>query len=42
LAIVVLMTTDWPLIRQHTDYVAEAVKGLTPGAYVELPFPPAG
>jgi hypothetical protein len=40
LAIMVLMTTDWRLIRQHTDYVAAAVNGLTLGAYVELPFPP--
>ena len=40
LAIVVLMTTDWRLIRQHTDYVARAITTLAPGAYVELPFPP--
>lgn len=40
LAIVVLMTTDWRLIRQHTDYVAQGIAALTPGAYVELPFPP--
>lgn len=41
LAIVVLMTTDWRLIRQHTDYVAKALAALTPSAYIELPFPPA-
>ena len=40
LAILVLLTTDWRLIRQHTDYVVTAVDGLTPGAYLELPFPP--
>ncbi|MEO5959069.1 MAG: hypothetical protein ABIR80_08120 [Opitutaceae bacterium] len=40
LAVLVLMTTDWRLIRQHTDYVAEAVAKLAPGDYVELPFPP--
>jgi uncharacterized protein (DUF433 family) len=40
LAIIVLMTTDWRLIRQHTDYVARAITNLAPGAYVELPFPP--
>jgi predicted nuclease of predicted toxin-antitoxin system len=40
LAIMVLMTTDWRLIRQHTDYVAQAIAALTPGAYIELPFPP--
>lgn len=41
LAIVVLMTTDWRLIRQHTDYVTQAIAALTPGAYIELPFPPS-
>jgi hypothetical protein len=40
LAIVVLMTTDWRLIGRHTDYVAKAVADLSPGAYVELQFPP--
>lgn len=40
LAILVLLTTDWRLIRQHTDHVATAVAGLIPGAYIELPFPP--
>lgn len=40
LSIVVLMTTDWRLIRQHTEYVAQAIAALTPGAYLELPFPP--
>ena len=41
LAILVLLTTDWRLIRQHIRYVEEAVKELVPGSYVELPFPPA-
>jgi hypothetical protein len=40
LSIVVLMTTDWRLIRLHLDYVQEAITALAPGAYVELPFPP--
>jgi hypothetical protein len=40
LSIVVLMTTDWRLIRQHTHYVAKTLVTLTPGAYIELPFPP--
>jgi hypothetical protein len=38
--VLVLLTTDWRLIRQHTGYVAAAVGTLFPGAYVELPFPP--
>lgn len=41
LAVLVLLTTDWRLIRQHTDYVAAAAEKLEPGAYVELPFPPS-
>ena len=41
LAILVLLTTDWRLIRQHTNDVASAVMMLGPGAYIELPFPPA-
>jgi len=32
--------TDWRLIRQHLDHVAQAVAALKPGAYVELFFPP--
>ncbi len=42
LAILVLLTTDWRLIRQHTDYVVAAVAELSPGTYFELPFPPPG
>jgi hypothetical protein len=40
LAILVLMSTDWRLIRQHTTRVAEAIAQLAPGAYIELIFPP--
>jgi hypothetical protein len=40
LSIVVLMTTDWRLIRLHLGYVQQAITALAPGAYVELPFPP--
>ncbi len=39
-AVLVVMTTDWRLIRQHTDYVAQAVSQLVPGDYIELSFPP--
>lgn len=41
LAILVLMTTDWRLIRQFRDDVVQAVDSLTPGAYRELRFPPS-
>lgn len=40
LAILVLLTTDWRLIRLHTDYVVIAVDGLASGDCVELPIPP--
>ena len=39
-AIVVLMTTNWRLISQHTDHVARAIAALASGAYIELHFPP--
>lgn len=41
LAVLVLLTTDWRLIRQRTNLVAAAVDALTAGAYVELTFPQA-
>jgi hypothetical protein len=40
LAIVVLLTTNWPLIRQHVDTVSRAVTDIARGGYVELAFPP--
>jgi hypothetical protein len=41
LAVVVLMTTDWRLIKQHAGSVAKAVTELAPGGFLELVFPPA-
>jgi hypothetical protein len=38
LAILVLMTTDWRLLKLHVPSVVAAVDGLTDGAYVELAF----
>jgi hypothetical protein len=40
LAVLVLLTTDWRLIRQHAEYVTRAVSTLASGDYAELPFPP--
>jgi hypothetical protein len=40
LAVLVLLTTDWRLIRLHTDQVAQAVAKLGVGDYVEVPFAP--
>ena len=39
LAILVLPTTDWRRIRNHTGLVVQAVERLNPGDYVELSFP---
>lgn len=39
IAILVLKTTDWRLIRLRVDSVVGAISGLVPGAYLELEFP---
>ena len=38
LAILVLPTTSWPMIRLHLPKVASAVNALCPGDFVELNF----
>jgi len=39
LAIVVLSTPQWPLIRLHTAEIAAAVNAATPGSYTEIQIP---
>jgi hypothetical protein len=39
IAVVVLSTPQWPLVRLHTDRVAAAVNAATPGSYVEVQIP---
>jgi predicted nuclease of predicted toxin-antitoxin system len=39
MAIIVLMTTDWRVIRPHASSVADAVGSLEPNAYLEVDFP---
>jgi hypothetical protein len=39
IALVVLSTPQWPLVRVHTDKVAAAVNAATPGSYVEVQIP---
>lgn len=41
LAVVVLPTTDWRLIRAHIGRVAAAVAAASPGDCVEVRFPPS-
>ena len=36
LAIVVLMTTSWPIIQQHTDKIAAAISHAAAGKIVEI------
>src|SRR4051812_24680932 len=38
LAIVVLLTTSWPMIRKHVDQVQDVLSKLLPGTYQEIPF----
>jgi len=39
IAIVVLSTPQWPLVRLHLDKIAVAVNACTPGSYVEVDIP---
>ncbi len=39
IAVVVLSSTNWPRIRLHAEFVANALDGLAPGAYVEVTIP---
>jgi hypothetical protein len=36
LAILVLPTPDWRVVKLHTDQVLQAVNGMRPGEYLEL------
>ena len=42
IALVVLSTPQWPLVRLHTQRIAAAVDSAMPGSYleVEIPFMP--
>jgi hypothetical protein len=39
IAVVVLSTPPWPLVRLHTAIVAAAVNAATPGSYAEVEIP---
>jgi hypothetical protein len=39
IAVVVLSTPQWPLVRLHTDKIAAAVNAAMPGSYVEVHIP---
>src|SRR5579863_6210453 len=39
IAVVVLSTPRWPLVRLHTSEILVAVNAATPGSYVEVEIP---
>ena len=39
LGVVVLLTTNWPHIKQHTALIVQALERLHPGSYEEISFP---
>jgi hypothetical protein len=36
IALVVLSTPQWPVVRLHIERIAAAVNGATPGSYIEV------
>ncbi len=39
IAVVVLSTPQWPLVRLHAEKIAAAVNAATPGSYLEVQIP---
>jgi len=39
IAVIVLSTSQWPMLRQHIDRVVAAVNAATPGSYCEVEIP---
>jgi hypothetical protein len=39
LAILVLPTTSWPVLKSHTSLISDAIDALTPGSHVRLMVP---
>jgi hypothetical protein len=39
IALVVLGTPQWPLVRLHMERIAAAVNAATPGSYAEVDIP---
>src|SRR5277367_2429293 len=39
IALVVLSTPQWPVVKQHVDKIAAAVEAATPGSYVQVELP---
>ncbi len=39
IGIAVLLTTNWPRIRNHVVAVVQVIENLQPGSYIEIPVP---
>jgi hypothetical protein len=39
IALVVLSTPQWPVVRLHPDKIAAAVNACTPGSFTEVDIP---
>jgi len=39
ISVVVLLTTNWPRIKNSVHVDGQAIETLTPGSYVEIPIP---
>lgn len=39
IGVVVLLTTNWPRIRNHVDIVVQTIENLKAGKYIEVPIP---
>jgi len=39
ISVVVLLTTSWPRIKNHTDLVSQIIDNLQAGSYEEISFP---
>jgi predicted nuclease of predicted toxin-antitoxin system len=39
IGVVVLMTTSWPRIRNHTDLIVQVIDNIQVGGYEEISFP---
>jgi hypothetical protein len=39
ISVVVLLTTNWPRIKNHVSLVVQAIDNLHPGSYEEITFP---
>lgn len=39
ISVIVLLTTNWPRIKNHAALVVQAIDNLHPGSYEEIDFP---